>query len=265
MEIGIARVKDICTTVRKNFPYDSLWLKEKIQYRGILKDSQNALKNEVRLGEIHQELNDMNRKLREVRDAYSPFYNNPFEFYRELIKAVHKHKIQNCGELSRIAYAIARMNGIGNSNLDLATFTTKEYKDYSKSLFPEIDKYLDLMLEMEDGGDYRIIDHAALQIHGKKKKEFILDPLLNECHNKVEAERIYKTQYGDILNITSDENLQIVNGYSSCSNLPRLNKDEAKELLSLYPELKIGKKMEINSRKKFFFFEWIEAIQKQIS
>ncbi len=255
MEIGIGKVKEICRVVRKNFPYESPWMQRNIEYREIISQYKKASKYRELL-EVQKKLIAQEEDLHLVRELYNRFRSeSSFNYFRELIDAVRKYKVLNCGELARISYAVARMNGVKHSNLDMAILTTKENKDYSKSLFPDIDRYLDMMREMEYGGGYKIIDHVALQIHGKKGKEFILDSLLNECHNKNEAEKVYKTKYGDVLKINSDENLQILNGYADGSDLPKLKNDEAKELLEVYPELKIGGNSAQVKKKKSFLFD----------
>ena len=253
MDIGISKAKQICNAVQRNFPYDSPWKHYNINYKELMHQTQTSSDTSEVLG-LQKLISDEEKKLKKIRERCCLLDNSPFDYFKELIKSIHKYKVQNCGETTRLAYAIARMNGIKHSYLEMALLTTKEVKDYSRSLFPEIDRILNTIKEMEYGGGYKVIDHIALQIHGKKGKEFIVDALLNECGSKNEIEKIYKTKYGDILKLTKDENIQIINGISENKPIPHLNDDEATELLKLYPELGIFKKAPIAKRK--FFFNW---------
>jgi len=259
MEIGISKAKQICNAVQKNFPYDSPWKHYNIDYRELMKHAQSSFKTDEFLN-AKKLIDEEEKRLQKVRESCYSLQNSPFTYFKELIKAVHKYKIKNCGETTRIAYAIARMNGVKHADLDMALLTTKEPKDYSKSLFPNIDRILNTMKEMEYGGGYKVIDHVALQIHGKKGKEFIIDALLDECSSKNEIEKIYKTKYGDILRISETENIQILNGTSETGNIPHLKDDEAQELLTLNPELGIFKQAPI--AKKKFFFNWFTGQNK---
>ncbi|MBO5434677.1 hypothetical protein J6A31_02495 [bacterium] len=256
MDIGIGKVRQIFNVVQESFPYDSPWKHHNIDFRE-LKAQSPQTDDFVRMQKL---ISVEEKKLKKLRESCYYLYNSPFDFFKELINAVHKHKVQNCGEVTRIAYAVARMNGIKHSCLDTALLTTKEPKDYSNSLFPEIDRILNAMKEMEYGGGYKVIDHIALQIHGKKGNEFVVDVLLNECNYKSEMEKIYKTKYGDIFKLSQDDNVKILNGTSENSHIPQLNDDEADELLAIYPELGIFKKTP--SVKKNFFFDWFTWIKK---
>ena len=255
MELGINKIKLMHNVIQQNFPYESPWKNYYIGFRELVEQSQTSSQI-VDVLEFQKMISEEEKSLRKIRKACDALHCKPFDYFRELIKAVHKHRVQNCGEITRISYAVARMNGIKHSKLDMALLTTKEPKDYSGSLFPEIDRILNVMKEMEYGSEYKILDHVALQIHGKKGKEFVLDALLNECNSKEEIEKIYKTKYGDILKVSRDENIQILNGTSRNSHLPELKDDEAQELLTLYPDLGVFRKAP--PPKKNFFFDWFK-------
>lgn len=258
MDIGICKVKQICNVVQKNFPYESPWKHYNIDYRELMAQFAQSSQTDD-FFRMQKLISVEEKKLKKLRESCYHLYHSPFDFFKELINAVHKYKVQNCGEVTRIAYAVSRMNGVKHSCLDTALLTTKEPKDYSNSLFPEIDRILNAMKEMEYGGGYKVIDHIALQIHGKKGNEFVVDVLLNECNYKSEMEKIYKTKYGDIFGLSQNDNVKILNGTSESSYIPQLDEDEADELLAIYPELGIFKKTP-NAKKKFFFdwFTWIK-------
>ena len=100
-----------------------------------------------------------------------------------------------------------------------------------------------------------MLDHVVAQV--KAKKDIIIDPLLNECDTKSEIEKIYKTKYGDVLKVSAENDIKIVNGSCGYSSLPKLNDDEVKEFIKLYPELVIEKtpKRKGFGGKNFFIFK----------
>ncbi len=238
MDMNLGKARQICDAVRKNFPYESPWKHFNIDYRGFSKQNQTRYSPEEVL-RIKELLAHEDEKLKYVRQSCAPFYSEPLLYFKQLIKSIHKHKVQNCGEATRVAYAVSRMNGVKDSALDTALLITKPNKDYSNSLFPAVDKFFDFLKEVENGGGGEIIDHVALKLRDKKGRELIIDPLLNECQSKEFMERVYKSKYGDVLKISAKENVQIYDGSSYLGKIPCLRDGEARELLEIYPELDV--------------------------
>ena len=116
MDIGIGKVRQIFNVVQESFPYDSPWKHHNIDFRE-LKAQSPQTDDFVRMQKL---ISVEEKKLKKLRESCYYLYNSPFDFFKELINAVHKHKVQNCGEVTRIAYAVARMNGIKHSCLDTA-------------------------------------------------------------------------------------------------------------------------------------------------
>lgn len=250
MKVGLNQAREICNVVRKNFPYESPWLQFNMEFQKIAKNKN--IDQSAAFSDLKKRIVKNQDRLQEMRESYQIFTNTPFIFFQKLISAVHAFKIQNCGELSRITYAVLRMNGIKNKDISVANLASMKDKDYSKYLFPAVEKFMDFMREIENGGNIRSLDHVATQVKSKNKDEFVIDALFNECDTKDEMENVYKTKYGDILNVSENEMVNIL----ACDNFPNLKDDEVKELQNLYPELVIDKKLLKTSEN--FFFDWLK-------
>lgn len=254
MKIGINQAQEICNTVRKNFPYDSPWLESKLKNKAFLERLSNY--NDIKvskskydeLKQIQKTIDEKNKTLGHLRNCYSLYVKNSFEYFRELISLVHKYEIQNCGELARITYAVARMNGVKNSDLDLAMLVKKEKKQTNNTFLP-IDKILNFVQELENGDSTKIIDHVATFIKGKRSSEIVVDTLFDECNTRNKLEDIYQNKYRYELGLSKKENLNVINAHCDGNDLPRLKDDEANELKLLFPELIFENEKESSMRK----------------
>lgn len=248
MKVGINQAREICNVVRKNFPYESPWLQYNTEFHNIL-ECKN-IDQCASLFDLKNKIAKKQGKIQELRESYQFFSETPFKYFRELINAVHTFEVQNCGEFARITYAVLRMNGIKNKDIHIANLAAMKNKDYSKSLFPAVEKFFDLMHEIENGGKVRTLDHVATQVNCKNDDEIIIDALFNECETKGKMEKIYKTRYGDILNVSETEMVNVF----ACESFPNLKEDEVAELKRIYPELVIDKKDFQPSKKNIFSF-----------
>lgn len=255
MKVDINQAREICNVVRKNFPYESPWVQRNIEYKRLIGNTKNPSKMKD-VVELQRKIDRKNKDIGFMRECYMIFTDSPFDFFRELFHAVHSYKIQNCGEAARITYAVLRMNGVKHSDLDLALLTSQKPKEEPKGLFSPINKIINFIEELEKGSDFKLLDHVTTQIKNKNKDKIIIDSLLNECDTKSEIEKIYKTKYGDILKVSPDDEIKLVNGSCGYSSLPQLNDDEVKDLIKLYPELVINKKNTQNQTKSRKFFDF---------
>lgn len=250
MKVDINQAREICEVVRKNFPYESPWLQRNFQYKSLLRNKDVSKMKDV--VELQRKMERQDKDIGFLRDCYMIFQDSPFDYFRELLHGVHTFKVQNCGEIARITYLVLRMNGLKNSDLDLALLTAQRPQKESKGLFSPIDKIVEFIENLENDNGFRLLDHVAAQI----KNKIIVDPLLNECDMKSKIEKIYKTNYGDVLKVSEDKDVCIVNGSCGYTSLPKLNDDEVKEFVKLYPDLIIGKERAskpFESKKAFFF------------
>lgn len=250
MKVGIDKAREICNVVRKNFPYESPWMQANAKYRDLLAGENWVI--DPKLREIRNRVVKSQDKIQEVRDCYQVFDDQPFKYFRELISAVRIFEVQNCGELSRITYAILRMNGVKNKDINVASLVASEKKEEHKGLFPAVDKFFEIMREFENLNLVREIDHVATQICGNADDRIVLDNLFNECDTKNNMEKVYKTKYGDILQVNPKEEVNLVN----YETFPRLKDNEVKELKRMYPEFVIEKKD--LGKSKNFFFDWLK-------
>lgn len=253
MKVDVNQAREICEVVRKNFPYESPWVQRNIQYKRVIASKDPSKMKDV--VDLQRKMENKTKDIGFLRECYMLFQNSPFDYFRELLHGVHTFKVQNCGEIARITYLVSRMNGINNSDLDLGLLTVQKHKEETKGFFSPLDKFAELIEEFENGNGFKLLDHVVAQV--KAKKDIIIDPLLNECDTKSEIEKIYKTKYGDVLKVSAENDIKIVNGSCGYSSLPKLNDDEVKEFIKLYPELVIEKtpKRKGFGGKNFFIFK----------
>lgn len=257
MKVSLNEAKNICSTVRKNFPYESPWLQVQILRRERLTNKKPLDKSVIKKLLAKQDL------ITDIRNQRAFYVNSPFEYFKTIIDLVHKYKVQNCAELARIAYVTSRINGIKDSYLDLAHMLVKKEKDYSQSLFPNIDKILDLMKEAEYGTYARKLDHVALSVNANYNDKYVIDPLLNESNKTSDIEKCYKEKYNDIFEIKSDENVTIINIGKENYGLPSLNNSDSKKLARLYPYLVLPENKDKILKSNSFFFNVQNLLKKK--
>lgn len=257
MKVGLNEARNICSTVRKNFPYESPWLNAHKLRLECKKKGARMDKNILTKLLAEQEM------IGEIRDARNFYVDTPFMYFKTLIDMVNRYKVQNCGELARIAYAVSRINLVNDSELELANLVAKKEKDYSKSLFPNIDKILDKMKEEEDGINARVVDHVALSINPRLEKGFVIDPLLNETDETDVVEFLYENKHCDLLQINPDETVTIVNYGKDENRLPSLNNSDSRKLARMYPSLVLPQNKNKLLKPKVFSFNIFELLQKK--
>lgn len=253
MKISMTEARNIHNLVRKNFPYESPWLKRRIEYGNFLERSKVSAKM-TELIELQRKLSKQNELLDSVRESYQVFAHSPLNYFKELINAVRKYKVQNCGEAARIVYAVSRMNGVNDSDITISGLVTQKAKDYSKCLFPDLQRILDEIKEDEYGVECDgVIDHVVTEIQAPRGSSIVLDTILDECGEKISIEKIYKDKYEKLLQIAPDEEVRIVDFDYKYNQIPVLSNDDVYQLLEMYPELTLPEaKSSMPKRNKSF-------------
>ena len=263
MKISMTEARNIHNLVRKNFPYESPWLKRRIEYGNFLERSKDSAKMSE-LIELQKKLSQQNELLDSVRESYQVFVNSPLNYFKELINAVRKYKVQNCGEAARIVYAVLRMNGVNDSGIAISGLVTQKTKDYSKCLFPELQKILDRMKEEEFGFEYdRMIDHVVTEFQTPEDKSIILDTTLNEFGEKTNIEQIYKSKYDSLFEVTPEENVRIIDLDCKYNQIPVLDDDDASQLFDMYPELLLPESERPKPKRNNLFLDLCSLIKKK--
>ncbi len=256
MKVEINNAQEICSIVRKNFPYESPWMQYKIGYKNLIRN--NIGKPLCRdIIELNKKISENKKKLDFVRDSYQFYTKTPIRYFEEMIKSIQKYQVQNCGETARLGYLASRINGVKESDVSLSslaaqTFYSEKEKDY---LFPELDKIFSTLFEAEYGTDFNIIDHVVTKIKNGFKKIFIIDPLLNETDDIRNIEKLYKNKYGDIFDIDYNEKVKIID-YPSPPYpiMPTITDEEANLLGQKFQFLVLEEnKDKIDGTRKHFF------------
>ena len=258
MKVELQTAKNIANLVRKEFPYESPYLLHRYELNKFLTSN----KNNSDYWDKQKSFLKKDHALNMVRASYGDIKKSAFEYFKELIKAVHKYKVQNCGESARITYAVSRINQIDESHLRPAFLIESEEKDYSKSLFPEVDKMFDKMREQEYGYDGKRLDHIATQIVLDDGSKVILDSNIDKCEEIHKMEKVYKDNFGDIFGIDKNKKLQIIEGDYLVAGIPTLNDKDAFKLANLYPELILEQNHLDPPKRKYFFIDLFSLFNK---
>lgn len=235
-KIDINKARQICNLVRQEFPYESEW---KIRRIEMLKPdiSKNQYK---KLVSKHIKIFD---KLIEMRTSYFGLSKNPFEFYKKVAESLTKWKTINCGESEWMTYLVARINGINDSDItfnDLAA-TMKPNSPY-KLLADIEDATADLF--KHEGKEALYLDHVVSSFKGDNNI-YGIDAALGEVDTVENLLKTYETKYTRAFQVPYDSYL-FLKEYKH----PILSDEEAKELATTFPNLKLNNK---NVRKKSFW------------
>lgn len=258
MKVEFTTARNIVDLVNKKFPYESPYMAHR-------KELSKAFVDKTKLTEYwnkQKKLLEKDRALDKVRTSYNYLKQSAFEYFKELIKAVHKYKVQNCGESARITYAVARINQIKNESLNPALLIESETKDYSKSLFPEVDKMFDEMRELEIGYTGKRIDHIATQLTLDNGTKIIMDSGLGECGEISQMEKVYFENYNDVFSLNKDKELKIIEGEFFEEFIPTLNDKDASKLAKCFPELDLSYNSSENNKKLYLFLSLLERFKK---
>lgn len=255
MKVDINIAREICKTVKDNFPYKSPWRQQKISYREIIK---NGLCKEQMADviELQKEISKNRRKVDTIRDDYQFYTEAPFKYFERLISSVKKYQAINCGETARLGYLTARINGIKDSDVTISSLaSTPIYtKADNENMLPILDRLFGSLITYEYGIDFSIIDHVVTKLTGKREESYIIDPLLDSFGTIKEMENFYTNKYGDIFNLEKDEKIKITD-YPSPPYpiLPTITDEEALALGKKFQFLVLEEnKDKINSTKKHF-------------
>ncbi len=260
MKVNLNQVKNIYSTVKKNFPYESPWLVRKTEYG----DFFSRCKNNTKMNELvflQRKLIEQDKILDFVRESYQYLEDCPFKYFKSLIEAVHKYKVQNCGETARITYAVSRINQVKESDINFSVLVSEKSKNNNLNWFSHNDDILDVIDE-----DYefysRTLDHIVTQIKVSRETPIIIDTSLNELAEKSRMEKIYQEKYSQIFNIEPEENIKILDVDFDYTNIPVLDDIDARKLGELFPSLLFKELKSLTSKKNYFFIN-IFSITKE--
>lgn len=250
MKVNLDNAQNICSLVRKNFPYESPWLQARIMLDKYNSSPHSFDKN------LAKKLIKEQKIINEIRDKRDSFIDISIQYFKVIIDLVQKYKIQNCGELARIAYAVSRINCISDTKLDLAHIFTKNRNDVSnRTLSENFARLIDILQRDEAQADFRKIDHVALSLNADENNKFVVDPLFNISDKAEIVESIYDEKYPQILGIKPDEAVGIMNFGKDVSNLPSLNDDDSIKLARLYPNLVLPENRDKLLKSNQFYFD----------
>lgn len=164
---NFALASKICDRINQRFPYISPNKIARLNYKELASDK-----------DLLTKLKFKQMFLMQARENRNSIKDNPFEFYKALIKDTDRIRALNCQEYSYFSYLGMRMNGIKNCKA-IKPYLTEENKIIDHVLIQNDNIFLDAWLGIADfGNKLKDLYKKIFQINPNTKLDFIQKPIV---------------------------------------------------------------------------------------
>lgn len=183
--------KKVMRKVSQSFPYLSPTKICALQHDSVVMNSQ-----------LRSELINKQRMIYDKRLARQSLFQNPVDYYKQLINDTKSIQALNCAEYAEIVYMLLKMNGIKNCRL--VTMIT---------------------------ANNRKIDHTLVEINKKSNKNLILDSWLGIAAKTKKFKSVINKKFSDCFSLVPNEKIT----FSPLANIS-LNDNHISALRKEFPE-----------------------------